>query len=168
MQNNMCHRIDVSPRSITAFKRVTDMECFLYFITHLLIINIFYKNKKDPDIGLKPWLTEARLVMGASPIGIDTAWDYKDQPQIASILESTGTKRSNVSYVKYYINRPKYYISPIISADADVQCPRYTHPYNTGSQTVKVFLTTKIPTGFGNATDCKDDAITLSLFNRLI
>lgn len=37
MQNNMCHRIDVSPRSITAFKRVTDMECFLYFITHLLI-----------------------------------------------------------------------------------------------------------------------------------
>ena len=115
MQNNMCHRIDVSPRSITAFKRVTDMECFLYFITHLLIkLNIFYKNKKDPDIGLKPWLTEARLVMGASPIGIDTAWDYKDQPQIASILESTGTKRSNVSYVKYYINRPKYYISPII------------------------------------------------------
>eukprot|EP00729_Bicosta_minor_P002518 gene2518-14775_t len=69
----------------------------------------------DPDIGLKPWLTEARLVMGASPIGIDTAWDYKDQPQIASILESTGTKRSNV------------------------------------------FLTTKIPTGFGNATDCLAD-----------
>jgi len=70
----------------------------------------------DPKVGLKPWLTDARPVMGAnSPIGIDTAWDYKIQPDIASILKATGTKRGDV------------------------------------------FLTTKIPTGFGNATDCLAD-----------
>jgi diketogulonate reductase-like aldo/keto reductase len=69
----------------------------------------------DPNVGLKPWLTEARPVMGSSPIGIDTAWDYSDQTHIASILKSVHTKRSDI------------------------------------------FLTTKIPTGFGNSTDCNAD-----------
>jgi diketogulonate reductase-like aldo/keto reductase len=69
----------------------------------------------DPAVGLKPWLIEARPVMGSERVGIDTAWDYKDQNVIGSILKATTTARDSV------------------------------------------FLTTKIPTGFGNATDCKPD-----------
>ena len=69
----------------------------------------------DPKVGLKPWLTDARVVMGSSPVGIDTAWDYHDQTDIAAILKAEGIKRESI------------------------------------------FVTTKIPTGFGNATDCEAD-----------
>ena len=70
----------------------------------------------DPKVGLGPWLKEARPVMGSSPIGIDTAWNYYDESDIGAILKSTaGLKRSDY------------------------------------------FVTTKIPAGFGNATDCTAD-----------
>jgi len=70
----------------------------------------------DPKIGLKPWLKDARPVMGAnSPIGIDTAWDYHDETTIGQILQDTKTPRETV------------------------------------------FITSKIPTGFGNETDCAAD-----------
>jgi len=69
----------------------------------------------DPSIGLKPWLTSARVVMGSDQVGVDTAWDYKDESVIGSILKETNTPRDSI------------------------------------------FLTTKIPTGFGNSTDCLPD-----------
>lgn len=69
----------------------------------------------DPKVGLKPWLTEAKPVMGSDPIGIDTAWDYHDQTDIGAILKSEKIERSSI------------------------------------------YVTTKIPTGFGNATDCTAD-----------
>ena len=69
----------------------------------------------DPNVGLKPWLVDARAVMGTAPVGIDTAWDYHDQTNIGAILKATATKRSDI------------------------------------------YVTTKIPTGFGNATDCNAD-----------
>jgi 2,5-diketo-D-gluconate reductase A len=63
----------------------------------------------EPSVGLPPWLA-------AGGIGIDTAYDYHDQRDIARI-----------------INGPS---AP----------PRSS-----------IFITTKIPAGFGNATDCDAD-----------
>ena len=62
----------------------------------------------DPKIGLTPW-----LATGAN--GIDTAWDYHDQTDIAAILKAGHVDRSTL------------------------------------------FITTKVPAGFGNATDCDPD-----------
>lgn len=43
----------------------------------------------DPTLGVGPWLA-------AGGVGIDTAWDYNDQPQIAAQLKATGAKRSDL------------------------------------------------------------------------
>jgi len=63
----------------------------------------------DPSVGLAPWFQ-------AGGRGIDTAWDYKDQPVIGNILKQPS--------------------SPTRS---------------------EVFILTKIPAGFGNASDCNAD-----------
>jgi diketogulonate reductase-like aldo/keto reductase len=62
----------------------------------------------DPKIGLGPWLD-------AGATGIDTAFDYHDQVDIAAILKQRKVKRETL------------------------------------------FITTKVPAGFGNATDCMAD-----------
>jgi len=61
-----------------------------------------------PSVGLRPWLK-------AGGTGIDTAFDYQDQVDIAKILKEDSIARSSV------------------------------------------FITSKIPAGFGNATDCDAD-----------
>lgn len=40
----------------------------------------------DPKVGLLPWLNAARPVMGAAPVGIDTAWDCECYPTLARSL----------------------------------------------------------------------------------
>jgi len=62
----------------------------------------------DPKVGLSPWLA-------AGGTGIDTAFDYQDQPDIAAILKAGHVDRS------------------------------------------KLFITTKVPAGFGNSSDCDPD-----------
>lgn len=62
----------------------------------------------DPSVGLEPWLK-------AGGTGIDTAFDYKDQPVIGKILQEQKIARESV------------------------------------------FITSKIPAGFGNASDCNVD-----------
>ena len=61
-----------------------------------------------PDAGLTSWVQ-------AGGVGIDTAWDYKDQDDIARILADQKVKREDV------------------------------------------FILSKVPAGFGNATDCNPD-----------
>lgn len=63
----------------------------------------------EPKVGLSPWLA-------AGGVGIDTAYDYHDQQDIASIIHSPSAP------------------------------PRES-----------LFITTKIPAGFGNSTDCDAD-----------
>ena len=46
----------------------------------------------DPTVGLEPWLAAC----GADVCGIDTAWDYKDQPAIGSLLKAQKTKRESI------------------------------------------------------------------------
>ena len=67
----------------------------------------------DPKVGVTPWLNAAKPIEGTATIGIDTAWDYHDQTDIAAIIKPLDRK--------------------------------------------SLFLTTKIPTGFGNKTDCTAD-----------
>eukprot|EP00037_Helgoeca_nana_P032554 m.414365 g.414365 ORF g.414365 m.414365 type:complete len:378 (+) comp29331_c0_seq1:36-1169(+) len=43
----------------------------------------------DPSVGLQPWLD-------VGGVGIDTAWDYNDQPAIASVLAKAAVKRSKL------------------------------------------------------------------------
>ena len=62
----------------------------------------------SPDAGLPGWLAEGG-------VGIDTAWDYHDQPNISRVLKDLAVERSTV------------------------------------------FITSKVPAGFGNATDCNAD-----------
>jgi len=62
----------------------------------------------DPKVGLGPWLK-------AGGVGIDTAYDYFDQPAIGAILKSLNISRSSV------------------------------------------FITSKIPAGNGNSSDCSED-----------
>eukprot|EP00947_MAST-08B_sp_MAST-8B-sp1_P002125 g2125.t1 len=62
-----------------------------------------------PSVGLGPWLA-------AGGVGIDTAFDYHDQTDIATILGATGAP------------------------------PRE-----------ELFITTKVPAGFGNSSDCAPD-----------
>jgi diketogulonate reductase-like aldo/keto reductase len=46
----------------------------------------------DPKVGLEPWLEAC----GSDVCGIDTAWDYKDQPAIGAILKAKKTPRTSV------------------------------------------------------------------------
>ena len=43
----------------------------------------------DPTVGLEPWLA-------AGGVGIDTAWDYKDQPAIGAILKTKKVDRKSI------------------------------------------------------------------------
>lgn len=46
----------------------------------------------DPKVGLEPWLEAC----GSDVCGIDTAWDYNDQPAIGAILKAKQTPRNSV------------------------------------------------------------------------
>ncbi len=63
----------------------------------------------EPKVGLAPYLA-------AGGTGIDTAWDYHDQTDIAEVLKSPDSPSRD-----------------------------------------KLFITTKVPAGFGNKTDCSPD-----------
>lgn len=63
----------------------------------------------EPKVGLTSWLK-------AGGSGIDTAWDYHDQTDIAAIINAPG-----------------------------------------GPKREDIFITTKVPAGFGNSTDCNPD-----------
>ena len=78
----------------------------------------------DPKIGLVPWLTQASNVYRGGKVGVDTAWDYHDQRDIAAILANATLKRE------------------------------------------QLFITTKIPTGFGNRTDCAADPAVVMRYMR--
>lgn len=72
---------------------------------YMPIINLGTYAESHPAVGLKPWLEQGG-------IGIDTAWDYHDEGDIAKVLAEGSYNRS------------------------------------------ELFITTKIPAGFGNFTDC--------------
>lgn len=64
----------------------------------------------EPSVGLASWLA-------AGGKGIDTAWDYHDEADIATVLAAPGMPKRD-----------------------------------------ELFITTKVPAGFGNKTDCDDPA----------
>lgn len=104
--------------ALAAFAAADDKLVTLGNGVHMPRINLGTCCGSDPAVGLDSWLDAAAAVgFGTKdvPTGIDTAFDYGDQPVIADIL-----KRRDI--------------------------PRET-----------VFLTTKVPAGFGNTTDCYAD-----------
>ena len=53
---------------------------------HMPRLNLGTCCGSDPTVGVKAWFA-------AGGTGIDTAWDYKDQPAIAAQLRASGKKR---------------------------------------------------------------------------
>ena len=44
----------------------------------------------DPNVGVSPWIAASSTLFGQPLTGIDTAFDYNDQPAIANQLAAAG------------------------------------------------------------------------------